>query len=55
MSLLGGEIGILICTLSTESFIRWLFNTEMFIVCMVVFCIDLSLLNVDTVAYVIYG
>lgn len=53
MSLLGEEISILICTLSSELFIRLLLNADMFIVSMLVFCIDLSLLNVDTVAYVI--
>lgn len=51
ISLLGRKRGILICTLSTEPFVRWLLNTEMFIACMLVSGIHLSLLNVDTVAY----
>lgn len=47
-------IDILIFRLSPESFIRWLLNTETFIMCMLVFGIHLRLLNVDTVAYALW-
>ena len=55
ISSLGRKRGILICTVSTEPFVRWLLNTEMFITCMLVSGIHLKLLNVDTVAYAYTG